>query len=213
LDRPFSIHRSFNHGLEILIRKVGWATTILSSLKSADRLTLTGPLGRGLDEVFSDFSKNKWYLLAGGAGLGPMGSIVAALGAKAQLIYAEKNACRQVNQDFLFSLTSKSSPITEDGSGYGKKGSILDYLESFIEREPRPVFACGPQSMLKAVWTLSQRLNFNLFVSLEAFMACGLGVCLSCSLPGSFPYRPTGRFRVCQEGPVVCASLVDWNFR
>ena len=38
-------------------------------------------------------------------------------------------------------------------------------------------------------------------------MACGLGVCLTCSLP----LKDGGRLRACQEGPVVDGGVIDWS--
>ena len=45
-----------------------------------------------------------------------------------------------------------------------------------------------------------------MFVSLEAYMGCGFGVCLSCAvkLAGSEEY-----VRACTEGPVFDASVVE----
>jgi hypothetical protein len=38
-------------------------------------------------------------------------------------------------------------------------------------------------------------------------MGCGLGICLSCSLPR----LNGGNFRVCEEGPLVDGLSLDWD--
>jgi dihydroorotate dehydrogenase electron transfer subunit len=38
-------------------------------------------------------------------------------------------------------------------------------------------------------------------------MACGLGVCLSCTLP----LKKGGRFKVCGEGPVADGRIINWE--
>ncbi|HHW99021.1 MAG TPA: dihydroorotate dehydrogenase electron transfer subunit, partial [Firmicutes bacterium] len=42
-------------------------------------------------------------------------------------------------------------------------------------------------------------------LSLEAYMACGLGACLGCAVP-----VPGGGYKhVCTDGPVFCAREVE----
>ena len=38
-------------------------------------------------------------------------------------------------------------------------------------------------------------------------MACGVGACLGCAIPGA----NGGYLRACQEGPVMDAAKVDWK--
>jgi dihydroorotate dehydrogenase electron transfer subunit len=207
LDRPFSIHRVKENTLEFLIREVGPATSLLTSLSKGDQVKLIGPLGRGLDELEPDFLGKKWYLVAGGAGLGPMASFLEAMGPRAKLFYGERSAQTQVNQDYLSSLTKELVAVTEDGSGYGVKGLVTEPLIKCLNEEKQPILACGPPAMLAALAKVAKEFEVSYLACTEARMACGLGVCLSCSLTkfdGS-------NFRVCQEGPLVDGLSLDWE--
>jgi dihydroorotate dehydrogenase electron transfer subunit len=64
--------------------------------------------------------------------------------------------------------------------------------------------------MLKAVASLAAQYGIWAEVSLEAYMACGIGVCHGCVVS---ILTPTGREyqRVCKEGPVFDAITVDWK--
>ena len=66
-------------------------------------------------------------------------------------------------------------------------------------------YACGPEPMLKYMKTLDDKVNLEL--SLEAYMGCGLGACLSCVCgTKSGDYK-----RVCKEGPVFKSKEVSFD--
>lgn len=99
---------------------------------------------------------------------------------------------------------------TEDGSE-GYKGLVTGLLSNLLAEAPSslPVslLTCGPMPMLKAVAKLAMEHNTPCQVSLEAPMACGIGVCLGCVIPAA----GGGYLRACQEGPVLSADRVDWD--
>lgn len=59
--------------------------------------------------------------------------------------------------------------------------------------------------MLVAVARLLGGAGVPLYVSLEARMGCGFGVCRGCVVPAA----GGGYLHVCQDGPVVPAGAVD----
>jgi len=69
------------------------------------------------------------------------------------------------------------------------------------------IFACGPTPMLEASAALARRFRVPCQVSLEEFMACGVGGCAGCAVEVR---RAQGRAmqRVCVDGPVFDASTV-----
>ena len=68
------------------------------------------------------------------------------------------------------------------------------------------VYVCGPAPMMKAVSAAVLGKGIKCQVSLEKYMACGLGACLSCSCQGIGK-----RVKVCQDGPVFRAEEVtEW---
>ncbi len=208
LDRPLSIHKVENGRLEILYRIVGPATGLLSRARDGDPVKVSGPLGRSLVDLMT--RGQDIYLAGGGIGLAPMALALDWLGQthEALLFYGERSGQAQVEERWLRAWAPDAVCITEDGQGYGGlQGRLTAPLAEALARAPRPVFACGPLPMLAAVSELCGRHGVAAWVSLEALMACGFGVCLSCSLP----LKGGGRFRVCREGPVLDGSNVDWE--
>ncbi|MDR1039731.1 MAG: hypothetical protein LBR80_06090, partial [Deltaproteobacteria bacterium] len=197
LDRPFSIHLVDRDTISFLIRTVGAGTQFLKELPKGALVKLTGPIGTGLPAVAPELKNGPVYLAAGGAGLAPMGN-AARWNPEAMLIYGERTGRSQVDQDYLRSVFPQALAYTDDGSGYGRKGSVVDGLSECLKERQLPIFACGPPNMLRAVEDLAAARGVRAWVSTEAFMACGLGVCLSCGVP----LKTGKRARVCVEGPV-----------
>ncbi|HQI02104.1 MAG TPA: hypothetical protein PLA18_12570, partial [Deltaproteobacteria bacterium] len=101
----------------------------------------------------------------------------------------------------------KALAMTEDGS-FGRKGMATDALAELTTQDPSPciIYACGPAGMLKAVSEQARRIRARCQVSLEERMACGFGVCSACTVKTS-----EGSKRVCVQGPVFEADLVEWG--
>jgi dihydroorotate dehydrogenase electron transfer subunit len=101
---------------------------------------------------------------------------------------------------------------TDDGSA-GRAGFVTQLLAERLRAGERPakIVACGPPLMLAAVAGLARDHGVPCDVSLENHMACGFGACFSCVTPIlQDDGRPDLR-RVCVEGPVFPADLVDWS--
>ena len=113
---------------------------------------------------------------------------------------------------------------TDDGSA-GFKGYVRDLVRMWIAdcgmriREPkhselrtpnderRYLYTCGPEPMLKAVARLADELNLDGEVSMEAPMACGLGICVGCAIPSV-----GGKYKLCcYDGSVFKIDEVDWE--
>jgi dihydroorotate dehydrogenase electron transfer subunit len=66
--------------------------------------------------------------------------------------------------------------------------------------------------MLEAVFRICQPRQVDLQVSLEAFMACGVGACLGCVVKGAGHSEEQPRYLcTCKEGPVFRAEELDWQ--
>jgi dihydroorotate dehydrogenase electron transfer subunit len=208
LDRPFSIHRVQAGGVQFLIRRVGPATRILGGLAIGKPLKITGPLGLSLAGIIPEPAD--FHLVAGGIGLAPLALVLDWLrdsGRQGRLFYGERSGRLQVNQAWLAAWAGDFTATVDDGSGYGRPGLVTEPLAEALAREPRPILACGPPPLLAAVTGLAGRFGVVPWVWLEAGMACGLGACLSCSLP----LKEGGRFKVCREGPVADGRKMDWE--
>ena len=69
------------------------------------------------------------------------------------------------------------------------------------------VFACGPHPMLAAVAALAREFALPCQVSLEEYMACGVGGCAGCTVEVRTTAGPAMK-RVCVDGPVFEAQEV-----
>ena len=59
--------------------------------------------------------------------------------------------------------------------------------------------------MLKYVKTISEAAGIPCFISMESRMACGVGVCLGCTIDTT-----EGKKRCCKDGPVLCKEEIIW---
>ena len=64
--------------------------------------------------------------------------------------------------------------------------------------------------MLRAVAELAERYDLPCQVSLEEYMACGVGGCAGCTVEINTP-AGLAMQRVCVDGPVFDASSVVWT--
>ncbi|MCD4650866.1 MAG: hypothetical protein K8S56_03660 [Candidatus Cloacimonetes bacterium] len=72
------------------------------------------------------------------------------------------------------------------------------------------IYSCGPIPMMKAVRELARDDGIAMEVSLEEYMACGIGACYGCVVRvrgnNGEEYK-----RVCKEGLVFDAEVVIWS--
>ncbi|MCL5277556.1 MAG: dihydroorotate dehydrogenase electron transfer subunit, partial [Deltaproteobacteria bacterium] len=164
------------------------------------RVFLTGPFGNG----FPRGAGHDTVVVAGGAGIASVFSLVQKLherGTPYKLMYGARTEDELVLSNLLKPYDPAIS--TDDGSK-GHHGKLTDLLAKGIEHT-KTVFACGPLPMLAAVKAVTSRRGIECYVSLEARMACGFGVCLGCTI---FDAKGNTR-RVCKEGPVFDAKEVN----
>jgi len=220
LRRPFSV-ADCDAGeslLVLLVKRVGPATELLSALVAGDALSVTGPMGHGFDLSVvagaAPTSPGRLYIVAGGCGIAPLPLVVRC--AKAMgvldvvLLYGAAGARDCDVADWAASLVHRISIATEDGSR-GVKGLVTDLLaEELAGGDDALVCACGPTPMLRAVAAMALEAGIPCQVSIEAHMACGIGVCNGCVIPVA---SPTGRAykKCCTDGPVFDAADVLWS--
>ncbi len=196
LLRPFSILDAHEGVYRFLIKVVGKGTRAVRGFRYGRKVLLTGPFGNG----FPGAARHGTIIVAGGAGIASVFSLVQRLherGIAYELLYGARTEAELVLSDLL----RPYDPIisTDDGSR-GHYGRLTDVLAKRIKGK-KAVFACGPLPMLAAVADLSLRHTIECYVSIEARMACGFGVCLGCTIiDGAGNTR-----RVCRDGPVFNA--------
>ncbi len=224
LRRPLSIQRAAPEEgwIELLYKRVGRGTALLARRQPGERLSLLGPIGRPFV-----VKRRRPLLLGGGVGMPPMICLADSL----QQCDVEPLALLASEVPFPFDpvqsrLPAKgldennraAHPLMERwgipsrlASRVPMPGVFRGYvtevartwLES-LERDARAeveLFACGPHPMLEAVVALAGEFDLPVQVSLEEFMACGVGGCAGCVVEVQTETGPSMQ-RVCVDGPV-----------
>ena len=186
--------------ISILYQVKGEGTRNLAAFVPGDDVDMIGPLGRGFTVKKSG---KKCLLVGGGIGIAPLyqlGRDLKALGSEVEFILGFGTK----DQSYALELFGALAPVhvsTMDGS-LGVKGTVGAILDGWNLDEVETIYSCGPEPMLKYVQTFGDRLDVEL--SLEAYMGCGLGACLSCVCE-----KKDGDYaRVCKDGPVFKAGEV-----
>jgi dihydroorotate dehydrogenase electron transfer subunit len=211
LPRPISLLSVAPEGrADLLAKGVGRGTTLLESSQPGDRVSVLGPLGNGFPDAGPETLD---LLVAGGVGLPPLfmqaeHTARRGLIERCEMIYGGRTSRDLVLLAEMRGLGLGAHLATEDGS-VGRRGRVTSSLEARIDHHVASgrnlklrIMACGPKEMLWAVARIAEASNIECYLSLEAHMACGIGVCLGCAVPAhSRPYRYT-----CNDGPVFLAS-------
>ncbi len=211
LARPFGISAVIRRqAIELYYRVVGKGTALLSTVERGAMLSLQGPLGNGFPEPDRDALP---ILVAGGSGFPPLLFFAARLASKPVVFLGARNKDCLVPATAIKCCRSHARKVyitTDDGSA-GKAGFVTDALTAFLdgsrERDRAVIYSCGPRAMMAAVSKVAADRNVPSYVSMEERMACGLGVCMGCSVA----VKAGGYKRVCKEGPVFDARVIDWS--
>ena len=193
------------HGaISLIYRIIGDATKILADVCSGDVISVVGPLGHGFD-----CSAKHPLLVGGGTGLAPLlylAESMAEEGIRPDVLMGGRTADDLFWKDEYVNLVERMGLTTDDGS-LGTRGTVMAELPLMLRRLHYDcVYVCGPAPMMKAVSAAVTEAGIKCQVSLERYMACGLGACLSCSCQGVGK-----RIKVCQDGPVFWAGEVtEW---
>jgi dihydroorotate dehydrogenase electron transfer subunit len=189
LPRPISIHEVNEKGIYFLYEAKGKGTKILSKLNENDRVQLLGPLGNGFE---IDKIKGRIAIVSGGMGIAPMKQLVKSLhSCKVDLYCGFRD--ENYGLEELERYTKNIYIATESGN-IGYKGYVTD---NFNASKYDMVLCCGPEPMMIKLMEVCRRYQVPIYVSMERFMACGLGACLVCTCS-----TINGNKRTCKEGPV-----------
>ena len=196
---------------EILYKVVGKGTRMLAALHHGDLLDLLAPLGKGFDLGAPGEEK---LLVGGGVGLAPLYYLAKKLvdrGDKVRLFAGGRN-----RDDILciteFERLGVETYVSTDDGTLGESGLVTEVLERHLAPSGMRIFACGPTPMLRAVALMAQGHGVPCQVSMEAYMACGVGACLGCVMKGANHSDQTPDYRcVCKDGPVFDSFELQWS--
>jgi dihydroorotate dehydrogenase electron transfer subunit len=232
MRRPLSIMRADAQAgwIEILYKVVGPGLQALAGRKVGETLSTLGPIG---EPFIPHPQRPRALLLGGGVGIPPMVFLaermrhtqykpLVLMGSEIPFPFRTRPsrivadgipdgviACMPLLDEWGIAsrLASRSDfPGCFDGFVTELAQAWLDALspEGLAEVE---IFACGPTPMLQATARLARRYQVPCQVSLEEFMACGVGGCAGCAVLVRTPEGPAMK-RVCVDGPVFDAYSV-----
>ena len=212
LARPISIYRIRPAAglVSFIFKAVGRGTRMLAAKRSGELLEVMGPVGKGF-AIPRDKPVARVALLAGGIGMPPLYCLAEQWRAAGplqtppiDLFYGGRSAVDLLALQSWEKLGCGVYCATDDGSA-GFHGLVTEqFAARHLQNRYDYLCACGPTPMLRAVQSLAQREGIPGQLSLEAFMACGVGACLGCACKTEHGYQ-----RVCVDGPVFPLGEVD----
>lgn len=204
--------------IDLLFEAVGPKTEALKRMEIGSEAACLGPLGKGFQ---APPTGRTGLLVGGGIGIPPLlfwSEVLRAQGYRTILLAGARTADKHLSDSLLMADVQKVRRATDDGS-MGHAGLVTDLLAEELGGEDEcAVFTCGPHGMMAAVAALCAERGVACQVSLEEYMACGIGICVGCVVEvipeegeGESDY---GRYRrVCVDGPVFDARQVRWEGR
>ncbi|MHA2060308.1 MAG: iron-sulfur cluster-binding protein, partial [Candidatus Ranarchaeia archaeon] len=155
---------------------------------------IRGPYGRGFN--LSNVTKQHVLLVAGGCGAPPIAfatDLLSQTQAQTTVIVGAKSLKHVLYTQRFPKVTNELLFATDDGTK-GFHGTASDLFEDIMKsKSPDLVLTCGPELMMKKIWSVCQQKQVPFQASLERYMKCAIGVCGSCAL---------GEYLVCRDGPV-----------
>ena len=236
--RPFSVSRiardSGRVWIEVLVRAVGTGSRFIQARPVGSTVNLVGPLGNHFRAPDDD---RLCILVGGGCGVAPdlrPGRLPGGRGKRCLCFFGASHSGdmpvrflrppqptgeRVEATDIVGEFAEVGVPTvlaTDDGSA-GFRGTVTQALEAWLQKawtgEPLALYGCGPTPMLKALADVARQRRVPCQVSLERFMGCGIGVCLSCVTKRRDATSEKGwTFKLtCREGPVVDSNDMIWS--
>ncbi len=196
---PISAYDKHADEIGMMIKIVGDGTRQLSTLKPGDALDVVGPLGNS----FTRPTDKRVLLVSGGIGYPPMFMLKKSLDESNRIWWVHGGRCKQdaFDTDCVF---------TDDGSCGSKGFATIGVEKALSEGGFDWLFACGPEPLLKRCAELAKAYRVQCELSLEAYMACGIGVCYGCAVAikenDEIVYKT-----VCKDGPVFNGENVVWK--
>jgi dihydroorotate dehydrogenase electron transfer subunit len=202
LRRPLSIANVDREAgtVSTIYRIVGQGTAQLATIKKAELIDCMGPLGNGF-QLLGEHP----LLVGGGMGLAPLIFLAAKLCPRPIEVLMGGRTEREMFWTTIFDQLCRNIHITTDDGTLGSRGVTLDTLPALLDTGKFDmIYTCGPQPMLEGVAKMAHSRDIPCQVSLEEYMACGVGACLSCTCAATDGTRR----KVCTDGPVFWAGEV-----
>ena len=218
LRRALAIHRADGAAFEVIYLVLGRGLEALSRLREGESVDALLPLGNTYPLAPAIDEGRRALIVSGGVGspaLFMLAESLVARGADTRVFFGGRSANALPGLADFEALGCPVAVTTDDGTA-GERGYVTAPLERELASE-RPdhgsvVYTCGPWPMMARAAAIAREHDTPCFVSLEASMACGFGICVACVVEvceGSFA-PPFKYQKVCTEGPVFPAEAIVW---
>ena len=234
MRRPMSIMRTGpkQGWIDILYKAHGYGTRLLSRRQPRETVNLLGPIG--VPFKLNGYRRRP-LLIGGGVGIPPMIFLAEHIKTTApdliplvimgsEVPFPFQTRPSQIMVPGIPEGTIACMPLLEDWGiasrlcslqGYAGcfEGYVTDLARHWLdqlseqERDQVEIFSCGPTPMLKSVATVARDYGLPCQISVEEYMACGVGGCAGCTIR-VMDEDGLAMKRVCVDGPVFEASSV-----
>jgi dihydroorotate dehydrogenase electron transfer subunit len=218
LRRALAVHRVDGRSIEFIYLVLGRGLEALARLTEGDRVDVLLPLGNTYPTAPVLEEGRRALVVGGGVGAPALFMLAEQLvgrGADCRVLFGGRTAGGLPGLDDFEALGCPVTVTTDDGTA-GERGFVTAPLERELAGEAPErgwvVYTCGPWPMMARARSIAHERGVPCYVSLEASMACGFGICVACVVEvceGSFA-PPFKYQKVCTEGPVFPAEAIVW---
>lgn len=193
--------------ITLIVQAVGKTTRLLSTKRTGDFiLDVVGPLGNP-----TPIARHGAVVCVGGgvgtAELLPIARALHAAGNRIHAIVGARSSDLVILEEELRAFSESLVVTTDDGS-YGRAGLVTLPLQELLDSRVGlgAVYAIGPLPMMKAVAAVTRPHGLQTYVSLNAIMVDGTGMCGGCrvTVDGQMQFA-------CVDGPEFDAHQVDFD--
>jgi len=191
----------------LIVQAVGKTTKMLVAKKSGESISdIVGPLGKATPIP----NGKRVVCVGGGVGTAELLPIARALKEAGNTVLSIVGARSQdlIILEQEMKACSNTLYITTDDGSYARKGFVTDQLKDILDgpESVDAIYAIGPLPMMKAVSNLTKKYNVKTYVSLNALMVDGTGMCGGCrvTVGGKMKFA-------CVDGPEFSGHDVDFD--
>ncbi len=233
MRRPMSLMRADSQAgwVDILFKVHGHGTRLLAKRRVGDTLSVLGPIGRTFR---LESYRARPLLIGGGVGIPPMIFLAehmrhsrapvtpfVVMGSEVPFPFQARPS--QILVHGLDPECIAAVPLLDDWGIASRlasqqnfpgcyRGHVTELARRWLEQSTDAVgdveiFACGPTPMLRAVQALALEFEVRCEISIEEYMACGVGGCAGCCV-SVITDEGEAMKRACVDGPVFDAASV-----
>jgi ferredoxin--NADP+ reductase len=193
--------------ITLIVQGIGKTTKELLTKSAGDFLSdVVGPLGNPTPIL----EKKTVACIGGGVGTAELFPITKALNEAGCRVYSiiGGRSKELVILESEMKRSSHTAVVTTDDGSYGRKGIVTEPLKEWLDAKTgiEAVYAIGPLPMMRAVSNLTKNYGVKTYVSLNAIMVDGTGMCGGCRV------TVAGKMKfACVDGPEFDGHEVDFD--